>query len=256
MGTYNINVRWHDCFNYILDRRFKMETTKNTSTKGFQGDYMSYIVKWGTITNLLGCLFAFLPAIVVTFIYGYKPPISAVFAGFIMQASVSGVFWFVEPISYFPVLGVPGTYMSFLSGNIGNLRLPASVAAQEAAGVTPGTDEGTIIATMGVAISIIVNIVMLTIGVILGASVLSRLPAGVIAALNNILPALFGAMFGQQFIANPKIGVVAAILAGGMIGLNKLGMLAFLPGNPAYAIIIVAVFGSILIGKQMFKDKV
>ena len=146
--------------------------------------------------------------------------------------------------------------MSFLSGNIGNLRLPASLAAQEAAGVEAGTEKGTVIATIGIAISIIVNIIILTIGVILGASVLSNLPAGVISALNNILPALFGAMLGQQFGSNPKICTVAIILAGIMLFLLNNGYLSFLPGMPVYAVIIVAVFGSILIGKQMYKDKV
>lgn len=222
----------------------------------YDQDYIPYIIRWGRLTNLIGIVFAYIPALLLFLVYDLRPPIGAVITGFIMQASVSGVFWFVEPISYFPVLGVPGTYMSFLSGNIGNLRLPASVAAQEAASVEPGTEQGTVIATLGVAISIMVNIVILTIGVILGASVLSKLPQGVITALNNILPALFGAMFGQQFITNPKIGVVAAILAGGMIGLSKLGVLAILPFGGTYAIIIVAVFGSILIGRRLNKDAI
>jgi hypothetical protein len=228
---------------------------KNISFSAYDDDYIPYIVKWGRATNLLGVAFAYIPALILLFVFDLRPPIGAVFAGFVMQASVSGVFWFVEPISYFPVLGIPATYMSFLSGNIGNLRLPASVAAQEAASVEPGTEQGTVIATLGVAISIVVNIVILSIGVILGASVLSKLPPSVVTALNNILPALFGAMFGQQFISNPKIGTVAAILAGCMILLGKAGLLSFLPGGYTYAIIIVAVFGSILIGKKMVKIK-
>lgn len=222
----------------------------------YDREYIPYIVRWGFRTNLLGVILAFGPALVITFIFGIKPAIGVVFTGFIMQASVSGVFWVVEPISYFPVLGVPGTYMAFISGNIGNLRLPASVAALEASGIEAGTEKGTVIATLGVAISIIVNIVMLTIGVILGAQVLSRLPANFVAALNNILPALFGAMLGQQFMVRPKIGVVAVILAGVMTALNKFGYLSFLPGFPVYAVIIVAVFGSILIGKQLYKDEI
>lgn len=220
----------------------------------FDREYIPYIVRWGTFTNLVGVLLSFLPPLLLLFVYGYKPPVGAVFAGFVMQASVSGVFWFIEPISYFPVLGVPGTYMSFLSGNIGNLRLPVAVAAQEAATVQPGTEQGTIISTIGVGVSIIVNIIILTIGVLLGASVLKLLPANILAALNNILPAIFGAMFGQQFIANPKIGIVAAILAGIMIALSKAGVLAVFPFGGTYLIIIVAVFGSILIGRYMNRD--
>ncbi|HIQ75704.1 MAG TPA: hypothetical protein IAA51_14985 [Candidatus Cottocaccamicrobium excrementipullorum] len=204
-------------------------------------------------TNLIGVVFAFFPLIALTFVYHLLPPASAIFAGFIMQASVSGVFWFVEPISYSPVLGIAGTYMSFLSGNIGNLRLPASVAALQAAGEKPGTEKGSIIATIGIAISIIVNVLMLTVGVILGSSILGALPESVVLALNNILPALFGAMLAQQFVANPKIGSIAVVLAGGMFALYRLGFLSFLPGTPTYAIIIVSVFGTILIGRKVTK---
>lgn len=222
---------------------------KNISV--YDGEYIPSIIRFGRITNLLGVLLAFLPALVLTFVYGLHPPVSAVISGFIMQASVSGVFWFVEPISYSPVLGVAGTYMSFLSGNIGNLRLPASVAALQAANEEPGTEKGSIIATIGIAISILVNIALLTVGVILGSSVLGSLPPSVVAALNNILPALFGAMLAQQFVSNPKVGSVAVLLAGIMFALMKTGCLAWLPGTPSYAVVIVSVFGTIIIGRKI-----
>lgn len=217
----------------------------------YEKEFIPSIVRWGRGLNLLGVLFAFFPVIVCTAVYRVWPGFGPIIAGFVMQASVSGVFWFVEPISYFPVLGIPGTYMSFLSGNIGNLRLPASVAAQEAADVEPGTEKGNVISTLGIAVSIIVNVLFLTVGVILGEPVLSLLPANVVAALNNLLPALFGAMLAQQFVPNPKIGTVSVVLAGSMLLLSKNGLLSFLPGTPTYAVIIVAVFGSILIGRKI-----
>jgi hypothetical protein len=232
----------------------KSNNSVNKNNNAYDNDYIPYIIKWGRRTNLLGVLLAFGPAFVVTVIFGINPTVGVVLAGSITIWSISGIFWVVEPVSYFPVLGIPGTYMSFISGNIGNLRLPASVAALESSGIEPGTEKGTVIATLGVAVSIMVNIVMLTVGVVLGASVLSRLPAGFVTALNNILPALFGAMLGQQFMVRPKIGIVAVILAGIMTALLKFGFLAFLPGFPSYAVIIVSVFGSILIGKQIYKD--
>lgn len=224
------------------------------NVSSYETEYLPSVIRFGRATNLLGVLFAFLPALVLTFVFNLHPPVAAVFAGFVMQASVSGVFWFVEPISYSPVLGVAGTYMSFLSGNIGNLRLPASVAALQAANEEPGTERGSIIATIGIAVSIIVNVLMLTVGVILGSSVLGALPASVVAALNNILPALFGAMLAQQFVPNPKIGTIAVVLAGIMFALLKTGMLAFLPGTPSYAVVIVSVFGTILLGRKVYMN--
>lgn len=163
--------------------------------------------------------------------------------------------YIVEPISYFPILGIPGTYLTFLSGNTSNMRVPCSSVAQEAAGVEMGTEEGSIISTIGIATSILVNIVILTVGAVAGSVILNILPAPVKEALNFLLPALFGAVFGQFAATRPKLGVVAAIIAIGMNWLMKLGFLSFIPGNPSYVVILVAVFGSIYAGKLLYKKE-
>ena len=162
----------------------------------YSGTYIPGIVKWGKITLLLGIFAGFLPALVMAF-RGYMPPVSAIIAGTLMQISVSGAFYIVEPISYFPILGIPGTYLTFLSGNTSNMRVPCSSVAQEAAGVEMGTEEGSIISTIGIATSILVNVVILTVGAVAGSVILNILPAPVKEALNFLLPALFGAVFGQ-----------------------------------------------------------
>lgn len=48
------------------------------------------------------------------------------YIGAISIISSFGVLWFVEPISYYPVVGQIGTYMAFLSGNISNMRVPCA----------------------------------------------------------------------------------------------------------------------------------
>ena len=102
--------------------------------------------------------------------------------------------WFVEPISYFPIVGVAGTYMAFVSGNFSNLRIPCAMIAKKAAGVEPGTDRGSIVATLGMAVSIIVNVIILAAGIFAGAQVLQQLPEIVVNALQLLLPALVGAI--------------------------------------------------------------
>ena len=217
----------------------------------YHDKYIPSIIKWGRATNLIGVLIAFLPGLVCTAVYGLKPQVAAVIGGFILVASSEAVFWIVEPISYFPTLGIPGTYMSFLSGNISNLRLPVSLASQTAAEVEPGTEKGTVITAIGIGVSVIVNILILTSGVILGSSILSLIPESVINALTNIVPALFGALFAQNVVSRPKTGIVAIVLACGIMILNMLGLLGWVPGDPTYVIMIVCVFGTILIGKKI-----
>ena len=168
--------------------------------------YIPDIVKWGKITMLLGIITCFGPALVISVVYGYMPPVSAIIAGTIAQISVSGAFYIVEPISYFPILGIPGTYLTFLSGNTSNMRVPCSSVAQEAAGVEMGSDKGSVVSTIGIAVSIIVNIVILTIGAIAGNAIIGMMPEGFKQALNFLLPALYGAVFGQFAITRPKLG--------------------------------------------------
>ncbi|EPZ55622.1 putative membrane protein [[Clostridium] sordellii ATCC 9714] len=173
--------------------------------------YIPSITKWGKGTLLLGIVLCFAPLIVVSGIFGYMPPIAAIIAGTISQISVSGAFYIVEPIAYFPILGIPGTYMTFISGNTSNMRVPCAMVAQEAADVEPGTEKGSVISTIGIAVSIIVNIIILSVGVVFGQAILSVLPPQVTSAFDLILPALFGAVFGQFAIMKPKFAAVSAL---------------------------------------------
>src|SRR5690554_1479463 len=171
----------------------------------YEGVFLPDIIKWGRITNILGLVLAFGPALVLAVVFKLVPPASAILTGFISIASAVGVLWFVEPMSYFPIVGVAGTYMAFLSGNISNLRIPSAAAAQNVAGVQPGSEEGSIIATIGMSVSVLVNIVILALGVFAGTTILASLPENVVQALNYLLPSLFGALFVQFALSKPKL---------------------------------------------------
>ena len=167
---------------------------------------------------------------------------------FIAGASAFGMLWFVEPISYFPVLGPVGTYMAFLSGNISNMRVPCASVAQVSANVKPGTHQGSIIATLGMAVSIVINVAVLTIGVILGSSVLSMLPASVTQALNYLLPALFGALLVQFAMKQVKLGVFVLVFGILVYLAINAGLFAWLPGASNYLPILSCVAVSIAVG--------
>jgi hypothetical protein len=113
-----------------------------------------------------------------------------------------------EPISFFTVLGVPGTYMAFLSGNISNMRVPCASIATKSAGYTEGSDEGTITATIGIAVSTFVSTIFLTVGVIAGSWLLSILPPVVTQILNLLLPALFATLLVNYIWMRPKFGIM------------------------------------------------
>ena len=84
----------------------------------YNKEYVPQVNKIGKITGYLGVLLSFTPALVLAVVYGILPKPAALLTAFISGASAFGVLWFVEPISYFPVVGAAGTYMAFLSGNM------------------------------------------------------------------------------------------------------------------------------------------
>jgi hypothetical protein len=218
-----------------------------TAENAYEKEYLPYIIKWGRLTNWLGVVVSFAPALTLAVIFGVVPPFSAILKGFVGITSAVGVIWIVEPISYFPIIGIAGTYMAFISGNIGNLRIPCAMVAQKIAGVEPGTKEGGIIATLGMAVSIVVNIVILTAGVLAGAQVLQQLPQPAIAALQFLLPSLFGAIFMQFAIRKVKLAPIVLVLA----ILVALGVRAKI--IPGFLSTLGLVLLSIFIGVFLFK---
>ena len=216
--------------------------------------YMPKVNRIGKITGYLGVVLAFSPAIVLAIVYGILPKGAALLTAFIAGASSFGVLWFVEPISYFPVVGTAGTYMAFLSGNISNMRIPCASMAQVAADAKPGTEEGSVIATIGMAISIIINVAVLTIGAILGASVLAMLPDGVRAALGYLLPALFGALLVQFGMKLKKHALIMVVIALALYFAIGMGWFAWLPGASNWLGTLGCVFLSIAIGLATLRN--
>jgi len=234
----------------------KNKNTVQTSGDVFNDDYIPYIARYGKITNWLGVLISFGPPLVLLVIFGLLPPASAVISAFIAIASAVGINWFIEPISYFPIIGVAGTYMAFLTGNISNLRIPCAAVSQKVADVEPGTDEGTIISTLGMAVSVLVNIAILIVGVFAGTYILSVLPASVTSTLNYLLPALFGALFVQFALMKLQIAPIAmaiALILGYMV---NSGVFSFLPGMPSYVTTLGTVFGTIAISMTLHKKNI
>ena len=218
------------------------------SNNFYKDEYMPKVNKIGKLTGVLGVILAFSPAIALAVVYGILPKPAALLTAFISGVSAFGVLWFVEPISYYPVLGTAGTYMAFLSGNISNMRVPCASMAQVAADVEPGTEQGSIIATLGMAVSIIINVSVLTIGAILGTSVLSMLPATVKTALNYLLPALFGALMVQFGIKMVKHSLIMLVIAFALYFAIGIGLFNWLPGASNWLGTLGCVFISIGVG--------
>ena len=119
----------------------------------------------------------------------------------------------IETFTYVPMRGAGGSYLSFVTGNISNLKLPCALNALQQADVSINSEEGEITSTIAIAVSSVVTTLIIILGVILITPLSPILEAPVLApAFAQILPALFGGL-GVVFISkNWKIAVAPVIL--------------------------------------------
>ena len=119
----------------------------------------------------------------------------------------------VEFLVYTPMLGVGGSYLSFLTGNVTNMKIPCVMNAKDIAGTEPGTPEHEIVSTMSVAVSAIVTTLVIVLGVVLLAPLQPILQSEtLLPAFNNVVPALFGVLGIKYFLKSPKIAVIPLLL--------------------------------------------
>jgi len=207
--------------------------------------FLKKIIFWGRITLLLALVCSFFPAAYIYFVYGVVPTFADIAKVFTMISSAIVVSWIVEPIAYFPIVGITGTYMSWLAGNISNMRVPVSALSQAVAKVEEGTPEGDIISTIGIGMSVVVNLVILFLAVLFGQEVIAALPASVQASFKFILPAVFGAILANFALRDLVCGAFALVMA---FTLSTLKV-------PYFITLPVCVFGTIILGIVKAKMK-
>lgn len=175
--------------------------------------YMDKVHKWGTAWNLtmVAVLMAF--PIAVAVIFGVLPDWNGLIMGLIATAPMYWAVGVVETITYIPMLGAGGAYLSFVTGNISNLKLPCALNALEQANVKASSEEGEVVSTVAIAVSSIVTIFIIIAGVLLITPLTPVLENPVLTpAFDQMIPALFGGL-GVAFISkNWKLAVFPVTL--------------------------------------------
>ena len=201
-------------------------------------------IKIGSPTNLLAALSSFFPVIYLCIRYDCWPDLNLVLAAWGLIAMSFAAFYVVEPVSYYASLGMAGTYLSFLSGNIGNMRVPCAALALDVTDSEAGTIQAEVVSTMAICGSIITNLIATTSAALVGSAIVAVLPAAINKGLQTYASAaIFGATFGNFSLKNPKVAVFG-------LGIPVICKL-FLP-FPAWLIIVLSVFGSVGIARVFY----
>ena len=175
--------------------------------------YIDSVHRDGRIWNITVMLLLIAFPLTVAVLFNATPDWGALLVGLIATAPMYWAVGVIETITFVPMLGAGGSYLSFVTGNISNLKLPCAINALEQNGVSASSEEGEIISTIAIAASSIVTTIIIIIGVVCIVPLTPILEAPVLEpAFAQMLPALFGGL-GVAFVSkNWKIAVAPVVL--------------------------------------------
>lgn len=175
--------------------------------------YMDTVHRDGTIWNIAMMMLLLMFPVAVCLAYGVLPEWEGLLKGLLATAPMYWAVGVVEVITFIPMLGAGGSYLSFVTGNISNLKLPCAINALENAKADPKSEEGEIISTIAISVSSIVTTVIIAIGVLLIVPLEPILSSPVLKpAFDQMLPALFGALGVALVSKNWKIAIAPVAL--------------------------------------------
>lgn len=214
--------------------------------------YMDSVHRDGRIWNLSVMVLLLLFPVIVSIVFDATPDWNALLLGLIATAPMYWAVGIIETITYVPMLGAGGSYLSFVTGNISNLKLPCAINALEQNDVSANSEEGELISTIAIATSSIVTTIIIVIGVIAIVPLTPILEAKILEpAFAQMLPALFGGL-GVAFVSrNWKIAIAPVLL--------MLVLFIFVPALNAGTVGImvpVSVVFTILVSRVLYRKGV
>ena len=163
--------------------------------------YIDSVHRDGRIWNLSVMVLLMAFPVTVAILFGVTPDWAALGVGLVATAPMYWAVGAIETVTFVPMLGAGGSYLSFVTGNISNLKLPCALNALEQNGVSANSEEGEVISTIAIATSSIVTTLIIIVGVICIVPLTPVLEAPVLQpAFQQILPALFGGL-GVAFVS-------------------------------------------------------
>lgn len=180
--------------------------------------YMDKVHTWGRISCLASLVFFLCVPLAISLHFNVWPELSVVGKGLsaLIIFFVTGI---VEVVAYSPMLGAGGTYLSFVSGNIMNLKMPCAINAMENAKVKANTEEGEVITTIAIAASTITTTIIIAVFVLIFAlnpKFSEVMSSDTFApAFQQVTYTIFGSLAASYFVKHWKISIfpIAAVTA-------------------------------------------
>ena len=212
-------------------------------------NYMDSVHRYGRIWGIIVAVVLLSFPLILSLVFKTAPDFGILLAGIVATAPMYWAVGIVEIFTYVPMLGAGGTYLSFVTGNISNLKLPCAIDAMERAGVKATSEEGEVISTISIAVSSIVTTLIILIGVICIVPLTPILESPVLVpAFDMILPALFGGLAVVFISKNAKLSIAPIIL--------MLALFIFVPALNASTVGIMVPVGvvfTVIVARILYK---
>lgn len=211
--------------------------------------YFDRVHAWGRISSITAlCVMIMFPLSICLYL-GVWPSLSGVMNGLLKLIPLYWSLAVIEVLIYTPMLGAGGTYLSFVTGNITNLKLPCAIGAMENAKVKANSEEGEVVSTIAIATSSIVTTIIIAIGVLVFKPFLPAFTSSelLMPAFKQVQPALFGALAAGYFSKHWKISIFPILI--------MLVVLLFAPTLDAGTLLFPGIIASVLGAFAMWKLK-
>ncbi|MGL4694646.1 hypothetical protein [Enterococcus larvae] len=182
-------------------------------------NFTNRIHRVGRITVFF-CLTAFvLSAVVLSWIYGTALDFPVIFKNawpIILTFTIAG---FSENLSYAPIIGPGALYISCITGNLSNIKVPAAINGQKLLDLEPGSEKSDVLSIIIVSVCTIVTTVLMFFGMLFLAPLIEPVYNNPIIkpAFDNLLPALFGALIAPQIMSNIKVNLPIFLVPSGLL---------------------------------------
>ncbi|MEA4872660.1 MAG: hypothetical protein VB076_07605 [Synergistaceae bacterium] len=167
--------------------------------------FNKWVHKFGISSSLL--LFVMMSAFPISISYYYNVwPVWAQLWPAALAVLLFLVPWYpAETVGYMSVMGPGAIYMSYITGNVTNLRMPATVGTINSLGIEPNSDACHTMAIIVCGGSVITTVSIVAIGVLIAEPLEPILAAPVLQpAFKYVVPAIFGGLVAQTILKTKK----------------------------------------------------
>lgn len=148
-----------------------------------------------------------------SFSFGIWPDFGIIWPSVLTMWILMASYVLSEMIAFPPILGPGSLYLTYITGNLQNQKIPCALSAMSIAGIEAGTEKANAVSVVAVAVSSITTTVIIALGILLMAPLTPVLNLPVLApAFNNVVPAIFGALAGMWLLKELKVSAASVII--------------------------------------------